>query len=139
MSDPIIISEEIIRDDGSPRQCVQTVRETTSVDDPNNAELEQHIAARVFGWLRKAYPGHGWFVDASVQRGGVAIAIPILMGGNWVYFIKGADLTRAKVIEAGGEILERYRIPRGRFDLASFLEARAKLSVVVNPGQKVPA
>ena len=65
----------------------------------------------------------------------MAISIPVLLGGNWVYFIKGCDLTDLKVVEAGGEILERFRLPRGAFELGSWLEARRRFSLMLHPQQ----
>jgi hypothetical protein len=42
------------------------------------------------------------------------------------------------VLKGGGELLERYRLPRGRFDLDRFLEARAAHSILLDRSKKVP-
>ena len=42
------------------------------------------------------------------------------------------------LMRSGGELLERYGLPRGRFELAPFLEARDKHSALVVPGREVP-
>ena len=131
--EPILVGEELIRDDGAPRQRVRA-----TIDDPAVADIEQSVAAWVFKLLRAHYPGHLWFVDASVARGGVAIAIPVLMGGNWVYFIRGNQLGKAAVMRAGGEILERYRLRRGRLELGSFLAARGRHSILARAASEVP-
>ena len=60
------------------------------------------------------------------------------MGMNYAYLVKGRDLTAEAVLKGGGELLERYRLPRGRFDLDRFLEAREKHSVLVGRSKKVP-
>jgi len=68
----------------------------------------------------------------------VAIALPVLMGGNWVYFIRMSDLTPRRVVAAGGEILERYRLRRGKFELGSFLAAREAHSILAGRAKCVP-
>jgi len=134
MSDPIIL-----REPGAPQQQVRERIDVTSLDEPTRHVYELWAARRVFELLKRHYPGHLWAVDFSLARGGAAISIPILLGGNWVYFIRLADLTPAMVVRAGGEILERYRLPRGRFELGSFLEARARHSIMAGNSRKVPS
>ena len=60
------------------------------------------------------------------------------MGGNWVYLIRWADLAPARVVAAGGEVLERYRLPRGKFDLGRFLAARDRHSIMLGRARRVP-
>jgi hypothetical protein len=138
-SDPIVLDEEIVRDDGTPRQNVQARAAVNSRENPDHVAAELAAARHIHGLLRRVYPGHSWMVDVSVQKGGVAISIPVLLGGNWVYFIKGSDLSDWKVVEAGGEILERFRLPRGAFELGSWQEARRRFSLMLHPQQKVPS
>lgn len=134
MSAPIIL-----REPGTPRQRLNARIDISSLDDATRHDTELKVAQACFALLRQHYPGHFWFVDCSLRRGGVAISIPVLLGGNWVYFIRFADLTPAEVMRAGGEILERYRLPRSAFELGSFLEARGNHSILVRPGRKVPS
>ena len=138
-SDPIVLDEETIGDDGTPRQRIQARAAVNSRESPDHIKTEIEAARHIHCLLRRFYPGHSWCVEVSIQKGGVAISLPVLLGGNWVYFIKGRDLTDAKVIEAGGEILERFRLPRGAFELASWLEARRRFSLMLHPQQKVPS
>lgn len=88
--------------------------------------------------LDAAYPGHLWEVVADSHQGYVAFRIPALMGANYAYLIKGQELTPEKVLHGGGELLERYRLPRGRFDLDRFLEARERHSILLDRRRKVP-
>ena len=88
--------------------------------------------------LDVAYPGHDWEVVADSGQGYVAFRIPALMGMNFAYLIKGKDLTPEAVLKGGGELLERYRLPRGKFDLDRFLEARERDSVLLDRSKKVP-
>src|SRR5262245_36664926 len=136
MSEPIIIREELTRSAGVPRQRIQA--RIAELDHAARHDYELWVARRCFDLLRRHYPGHLWCVDCSLGRGGVAISIPILMGGNWVYFIRMADLAPARVVHAGGEILERYRLPRGKFELGAFLEARQNHSILNHAARKPP-
>jgi hypothetical protein len=88
--------------------------------------------------LDTAYPGHDWEVVAESAQGYVAFRIPALMGANYAYLIRGKDLTAKAVLTGGGELLERYRLPRGKFDLDRFLEARAEHSILLDRTRKVP-
>ena len=99
-SDPIVLDEETIGDDGTPRQRIQARAAVNSRESPDHIKTEIEAARHIQCLLRRFYPGHSWCVEVSIQKGGVAISLPVLLGGNWVYFIKGRDLTDAKVIEA---------------------------------------
>src|SRR5262249_38342894 len=88
--------------------------------------------------LATAYPGYDWEVVADSAQGYVAFRIPALMGMNYAYLVKGRDLTPEAVLKGGGELLERYRLPRGKFDLDRFLEARAAHSILLDRSRKVP-
>lgn len=121
-----------------PRRLLEhKVEAPVSGDDRTAYEL--WVARRAFALLEAAYPGHLWLVDCDLAKGGVAISIPVLMGGNWVYFIRMADLEPRKVIMAGGELLERYRLPRGAIRPDRFVEARDRHSILANKAKKVPA
>jgi hypothetical protein len=96
-AEPIILAEEA----GLPRRAIHARVEPCSLDEPTRRDYEMWVARSVFALLQRHYGGHLWFVDASVARGGVAISIPILLGGNWVYFIKLADLTRGVYAQHG--------------------------------------
>src|SRR5262249_43133947 len=124
---------------GAPRRRGRERLAAPPLAEPPRHAYELWAARRVFELLKSHYPGHLWAVDFSLARGGAAISIPILLGGNWVYFIRLADLTPAMVVRAGGEILERYRLPRGRFELGSFLGARARHSIMAGNSRKVPS
>jgi hypothetical protein len=77
--------------------------------------------------LLDRYPGHFWEVTVSRKQGIAAIAIPILMGPTQKYVLKlSEDLQPPHIWRAGGEILERFNIPRSGMDLTSFLTARAR-------------
>lgn len=103
-------------------------------------DYDMWVARRAMALLKTTYPGHLWFVEVDHRQGIVKISIPILMGVTQFYVInlKTTELTPGEIIYAGGEILERYRLPRTRFNLGAFLEARQKHSALLIATRKVP-
>ncbi len=77
--------------------------------------------------VERHYPGHPWFIKVMHAQGVVLISIPLFMGATNQYVVKIHDLKSDPgmrcVIRACGEILERYNIPRQRFDRDHFLNA----------------
>lgn len=76
--------------------------------------------------LERHYAGHPWKVE--VKGGMILISIPPLMGALHHYAVKISDtLTdpggQRTVLRGAGEILERYQIPRQRFDLDHWRQA----------------
>jgi hypothetical protein len=127
-----------MRADGSPRRNIMAKVEVPTDGTEDRTGYELWVARRARDLLDQIYPGHEWFIDFDLRKGGMAIALPTLMGSNWVYFIRQKDLEPRRVLMAGGELLERYRMPRGRFELGSFLEARDKHSILLDKNKKVP-
>lgn len=104
-------------------------------------EYDEWVAAQVMTTLKTHYPGHFWRVVHSCAQGVCLISIPILMGINRYMCVnlKTHAIDSHRVIMAGGEILERYGLLRGRFQLTPFLDAREKHSALVVPSRDVPA
>lgn len=76
------------------------------------------LAKQAFDVLARAYPGHLWGINASEKQGIVDIR-NFGLSGNWGYRLKLVDHYSAsdfdkQVRDAGGEILERYRVARAR-------------------------
>ena len=139
MSDlPILLKSETARAPG--RNRVRTEARFVPSGEGSRARARADIAAAraVRRILDTAYPGHDWEVVADSAQGYVAFRIPALMGVNFAFLIKAGDLTPQAVLKGGGELLERYRLPRGRFDLDRFLEAREKHSILLDRRRKVP-
>jgi hypothetical protein len=107
--------------------------------DPHK-EYDLWAAQEVMTTLRAAYPGHEWRVIHDSHQGMCLISIPILMGLNnfMAVNLKTHAMDSHRAIVAGGEILERYGLMRGKFQLAPFLEARDKHSALVVRSRKVP-
>lgn len=112
--------------------------DTAGIDsNPRQQETEMRIAKRIGDVLYAAYPGHLWAVKVHLDQktAGAQISLPVLMGAATCYAMpltallsSPNDLERV-VREAGGHILERFRIPRSGIDVAAFLHAREHLSI----------
>lgn len=68
--------------------------------------------------LHAHYPGHLWAVDCDGKFLNVR---NLFLSGNWGWRVRvdflysDGDFTK-KIIKAGGELLERYHLSRGKFD-----------------------
>lgn len=83
---------------------------------PADFAMSRDVAER----LHAKYPGHLWAVQAQ-QAQGVMYVRNLMMSDRHAYVIHLADHASAsdlmrKVDEAGGEMLERFRMARGRID-----------------------
>jgi hypothetical protein len=136
---PILLKQETARVPG--RNLVRTEARfvPSGAGSRSRARADLAAARAVRRILDVAYPGHDWEVVADSGQGYVAFRIPALMGQNWAYLVKGKDLTAEAVLKGGGELLERYRLPRGRFELGRFLEAREKHSILLGRSRKIPS
>jgi hypothetical protein len=136
---PILLRSETVRAPG--RKLVRTEARFVPSGAGSRARAAADMAAAksVRRILDAAYPGHDWEVVADSHQGYVAFRIPALMGMNYAYLVKGRDLTPDAVLTGGGELLERYRLPRGKFDLDRFLEARARDSLLIDRSKKIPS
>lgn len=74
------------------------------------------------------FPGHPWTVYADHKQGIVSISIPALMGATNkgvipIRLLANEGMLRECVKKVAGEILERYNLPRARYDADEFLRA----------------
>lgn len=107
-------------------------------DDPYF--LRDRDTARLMSdWLEREYPGHKWVTTSDIAQGVVYFNLAILMGTDkwWVVNLRTHDIIDG-MKRGAGQLLERYKLPRGRFDLDSFLEARAKHSRLLVPSRGIP-
>lgn len=140
--DPVTVRSHVLQEHGMHDMIVTEKYEAPASDDGGVAfdvhkDFDLWRARRVMALLKTHYYGHLWCVESDVKQGLVKISIPILMGIGWWYIINlsRTELTPKTVLAAGGEILERYKLSRGRFELGAFLDARAKHSPLVNIGR----
>ena len=140
MSDlPTLLKQETARAPGRSLVQVEARFVPSGEGSRQRARADLATARAVRRILDTAYPGHDWEVVADSGQGYVAFRIPALMGANWAYLIKCRDLTPEAVLKGGGELLERYRLPREKFNLDRFLEARADHSVLLRRSNKIPS
>jgi hypothetical protein len=140
MSDlPMLLRSETLRAPGRSLVRVEARFVPSGEGSAARAATDVAAAKAVRRILDQAYPGHDWEVVADSAQGYVAFRIPALMGGNWAYLIRAKDVTPEAVRKGGGELLERYRLPRGKFDLDRFLAARAEHSILLGRSRKIPS
>jgi hypothetical protein len=110
----------------------------TNLEDAK-VDRELQMCACVMEALQRYYPGHVWMVRAGgggedkfgrEKPRGIEIKIPAIMPVNKCYVIPMPMLLKSenefmkRVRDAGGEICERYNLPRSGFELDPFLIAR---------------
>jgi hypothetical protein len=105
----------------SVRKTENTVRRRSSRDNWLDAE-DQRIAMNIWTCLMHFYPNHFWGVTCDVRNGVAVVRLDALMKENqgWIIHLSDFDTPHAFtaiVRRAGGEILERLRLPRSNADL----------------------
>jgi len=98
--------------------------ETDDADPFKAADLS--LTIKISSKLQEQFPGHAWMVEVSHAQGCAFVSIPLFTGRHkYVIHINSlkTDPQLHTITRAGGEILERYRIPRCRFGLDDFLSA----------------
>lgn len=109
----------------------ETYGERSSRDgDTSKINYEVTLAKAIGRVLQQHYAGHPWFVEVMADQGIAKITIPPLLGVNFGYILHldklASDTGMKSVIEAGGHILERFRIPRSTIDIAAYITAEDK-------------
>lgn len=89
--------------------------------DPNALSCSgalQNVTKRAGAALEKKYRGWWWLLNPD-ENAGVFYIYSLRLSGEWGYVVKIKDIQDAPAktaIMAGGEILERYGIRRGKYD-----------------------
>lgn len=88
--------------------------------EPNLTANDFVMAKEMAEALHQAYPGHLWAVTCSGTTG-MADVRNLMLSGNWGFRLKLKEIYsgsafKKDVIKAGGELLERYRVSRGRYN-----------------------
>ena len=82
------------------------------------------LAKLVSEELTKHYPGHVWAVNVQSQHGVITVKNMNLSGnrGFLLHYrnMKSYDEVKRQAMWAGGEILERYQLSRGRFNMTEY-------------------
>lgn len=82
--------------------------------------LDMALSKDVAEALNEHYPGHLWAVNCQGENGIMTIH-NLMLSGQWGFTLKldnsySASDLRKRAIMAGGEILERYKVSRGRIN-----------------------
>jgi hypothetical protein len=86
------------------------------------------LVKRMADLLERHYPGWMWCVQPD-ERGGVVNLFSLRLSGEWGYRFRIMDIQGdpkvcdPKIVRAGGEILERFRVPRGTYKYSDWKQA----------------
>lgn len=94
-------------------------------DDPQGNIHDIEMAKQIAEALHQHYPGHMWGVTCD-HRTGMADIVNLRLRGNWGFrmHLKGhysASYWKHKAIMAGGELLERFKLRRGKYDHEQYM------------------
>lgn len=95
-----------------------------ATDNPVGAANDIVMAKTMAEALHAAYPGHLWAVTCDGKTG-MADIRNLALSGNWGFRLRLPDVYSASaflkdVKMAGGEILERYNLSRGRLNVDQY-------------------
>jgi len=95
------------------------------IADDSDIQAEMQSMAwskRIAECLEKYFPGYMWAVHADAKNN-IATVQSMALSGEYGFYLHldKIDNHNKKIIHAGGEILERYRVNRSRMDEAQVL------------------
>jgi hypothetical protein len=129
----VIDVPQLVRAERQDRVNDRSMQQRLLYTPPLDGSLDPHrgfdafVATRISEILNHHFPGYPWKVISNAEQGVVYFNIPQLMGETLHWLIKlkqWDDLNPKMVIDGGGQLLERMRLPRTGFDVMSFVEAR---------------
>lgn len=128
LNDPVTLRRELAdRSFGQGNIEIKEVYERKGLlpeEEDRRARWDLMVAKAITRVLLSHYRGHFWVVECDSAQGIAWISIPVLLG-DWKYiFHLSEDITPGMIIRAGGEILERFNMPRSNLDIASFIAAK---------------
>ena len=87
---------------------------------------DEALSIRIMASLLRHYPGWQWSVSAQHEQG-VVIVRNLNLANKAGFVLHIADLKQHDAMEregvdAGGEFLERYGMPRGKFDSDRYMD-----------------
>jgi hypothetical protein len=89
---------------------------------------EMTTAKQILRVLGRHYPGHPWSIEVD-ENGGIAkFGIDELLGPMWGMVVHLDTWTEHQVKTLGGELLERFRMPRNQIDY--YMSAAAKIPLL---------
>lgn len=105
------------------------VSEEASPEEKARALRDVGLAKRIGEHLDLTYPGHFFMVKVDSRNGVAQISFPLMPQGFYyvVHLSRlNADPGMKCITKAGGELLERFFIPRGRYRSDLWSEASTK-------------
>lgn len=95
-----------------------------ATDKPNINANDYVMSMEMANALHQHYPGHLWAVTCDGTTG-IASVRNLALSGQWGFVLKLDTLSTAsewkkKVIMAGGELLERFKLRRGKLDINEY-------------------
>lgn len=98
---------------------------------------DQELERRVLEELAAAYPGWGWRCEAN-SAGGILVIRNENLAQRHGFVVKLSDIVnvsdmRKRILDGGGEFLERFNMPRGQFDADRYLAFLAANNVQLGP------
>lgn len=92
-------------------------------ESPEQHIKEYKLSGVIADILLKHYQDHLWGVHVDM-RGGVVQVTNMRLSGRWGFILHLdkvlLDPTNKIIINAGGELLERYRLSRGKFSESQY-------------------
>lgn len=135
-----VLLKSAVIEDGRRKTRVQYYGDLSTSRQPKPADIT--AAKEIFRVLKANYPGHPWSVEVDATEGWAKIGIIELLGPNWTMFLKFEDWTDQKVRDLGGQLLERFRMPRSTIDIAHYLSAESKIPLLgsfrAKDGHRIP-
>jgi hypothetical protein len=117
MSFPTLKWNRPVRPDGPAGEPEGEISNPDQFD--NHASLVI-LAKDGMAMLNKHFPDHMWAIQIN-ERGHVLNVFNHALHDQWGYVLRTVEVehdpTRKCFLRAGGEILERFGMPRGKFDL----------------------
>lgn len=128
MSNPVRVRHDLLdRSRGTETLVFTTHENSEEGPDPDFAwdDMTSRAIGRV---LHSHYRGHDWSVWVSRKLGIAKVWIPPFMNPQYPYKLDiRQGVLPADVMRAGGEILERYEIPRSNVDFSLVAQLIKKL------------
>ena len=123
MSDPVLIRRTRVEHGRNRAMTHRLFAEADPFTGSTEAvPAELALVKRIGEVLDFHYPGHPWAVEVNKRGGYAKITIPDLLGPNWGMVLHlDRDITDAMIVRCGGEILERFKLPRAGIDIAGYL------------------
>jgi hypothetical protein len=134
MNAPVRVQHELLDPHRGTHTLLFTAHEAPSEGgiDPDK-DWDETVCRAIGRLLHGEYRGHDWQVWVSRQHGIAKIWLNCLMNPAYPYVLHLTELLRPRdVITAGGEILERYNIPRSPIDFGLVHDIRQKMGPLAN-------